>query len=64
MEKSSRFKYIIIANRVSAIDDSDNQIDSSFGSLWDDKNDGLLTIKYNIDDSTWLILTVVFVTSF
>lgn len=61
--KSSKFKYIINATEILNNEISNNKISSSFGSLWDEKNDGLLTVKFNSNqvDSKWIILNILFI---
>lgn len=61
--KSSKFKYIINVTELSSTGSSDTKIDSFFGSLWDEKNDGLIgvSITKEADTSKILMFTVIFI---
>lgn len=59
--KSSKFKYIINSTSIIINENANNKIKNSFGSLWDEKNDGLLTLKFKSDNSTWNVLNILFI---
>lgn len=59
--KSSKFKYIVNTTSVSVNETANNQIKSSFGSLWDEKNDGLLNFRYRASDTQWILFNIIFI---
>lgn len=59
--KSSKFKYIITSTVFNIIDYSENnKINSSFNALWDESSDGLINVKFTLNDKQ-LLLTIIFV---
>lgn len=59
--KSSKFKYIVNTTAVAVHERANNEIKSTFGSLWDEKNDGLLNFRYRAGDAQWILFNVIFV---
>lgn len=61
--KSSKFKYIINVTELQSAGAADTKVGSSFGSLWDEKNDGLISVSLTIDAdiNKILMFTVIFI---
>lgn len=59
--KSSKFKYIINSTTILINEISNNKINNSFGSLWDEKNDGFLNLKFKSNLNEWTILSIIFI---